>query len=75
MSGLVNSIFLVSRGTVKVKFPENVPVKPITNTVDFKEMFSDVEIVNLRFFFFYFIFVFFFFFFFFAGKIFLGYSI
>lgn len=49
MSGLVNSIFLVSRGTVKVKFPENVPVKPITNTVDFKEMFSDVEIVNLRF--------------------------
>ena len=48
MSGLVNSIFLVSRGTVKVKFPENVPVKPITNTVDFKEMFSDVEIVNLR---------------------------
>ena len=67
MSGLVNSIFLVSRGTVKVKFPENVPVKPITNTVDFKEMFSDVEIVNLRFFFF--------FFFFFAGKLFLGYSI
>lgn len=54
MSGLVNSIFLVSRGTVKVKFPENVPVKPITNTVDFKEMFSDVEIVNLRFFFFFF---------------------
>lgn len=48
-----------------MKFPENVPVKPITNTVDFKEMFSDVEIVNLRFFFF----------FFFAGKIFLGYSI
>ena len=36
-----------------MKFPENVPVKPITNTVDFKEMFSDVEIVNLRFFFFF----------------------
>ena len=55
---MVNSIFLVSRGTVKVKFPENVPIKPITNTVDFKEMFSDVEIVNLRFFFFFFFFFF-----------------
>ena len=55
---MVNSIFLVSRGTVKVKFPENVPVKPITNTVDFKEMFSDVEIFNLIFFFFFFFFFF-----------------